>query len=96
MTDIQPVAKPVPISVDKLDELAEFIINPKPNTRLDMAVAAFKIVVVFAYIWARKRLQDESNDHAALQKKRQEYEQAQVSAAVKEVSNEDAFAKAHP
>lgn len=94
MTDPAPtLPPPAPITIPQLDQLADFVINPKPTSPLATAVAAFKLVVVCAYLWARWRLQD---DDKARQAAQQAYEQAQTTDAKTEVASEDAFDKEHP
>jgi hypothetical protein len=74
------------ITVAKLDEMADFIINPKPTSAVATIAAAVKLIVVCAYLFARWRLIDDAAARAAAQ---QAYEKSQDADASKEVAAED-------
>lgn len=90
-----PSVPPLAISVQKLDELASQVLGSKVSGPVTTAIAAFKIVIFLAYLWARKRLIDEASSEEALRKARQAYEQTNISTAKEEIASDDAFTKAH-
>ena len=79
-----PQAKP--ITVDKLDELAGFVINPPPKSKLMAVIAGLKILVVFAYLFARKKLSDLNEEE--VQKQKQEHEMARETEARAELKGD--------
>lgn len=71
------------ITIDQLDEMVNFVLE-SPNGKYGSIIAGLKLLVIFAYVWTRKRLVDED-----MQMFKQEYEQRQSVGAKAEIINED-------
>lgn len=65
------------ITVAKLDELAAFVINPPPKSRLETIFAGLKILVVFAYVFTRNRLVELDEKEASRRKQELELKRGQ-------------------
>jgi len=81
-------SKPKPITVDRLDELAAFVVNPPPKSKVEAVIAGLKIIMIFAYLYARKRLMDQDMDEAVVAQRKQAYEQQRTQASMAEIKED--------
>lgn len=74
------------ITLERLDELVTAVINPPPKSRIDSIIAGFKLLMILAYLWARKRILDEMYSPEAIQLRNQKYIQEELLKQASEVA----------